>query len=125
METLILTPNDMSITPILEDFLDRPRRLKYDEYKGKLYHVVWSPEAEKMRKERQLELRRQKYRNENPLKPKKELSYYLRKKIIRVQDEYRAELDRDGNLVNKINAGTESGLRMMSSQTVSCLETSV
>ena len=102
IDKIILDPTDMTVTPILEEFLDRPRRLKYDEYHGKLYQIVWTPEAEKMRKERQLELRRQKYRDEHPEKPKPELSADLRKKQERISKLY----------------GAESGLIMESSQTV-------
>ena len=120
IEKIILDPTDMTITPILEAFLDRPRRLKYDEYHGKLYQIIWTPEAEKMRKDRQLELRRQKYRDEHPEKPKNDVSLYLRKKMKRIQDEYQAvkQTDIAGNLIDTLNAGAESGLRMMSSQTV-------
>jgi hypothetical protein len=116
IETLILDPSDMSMLPIFENFLDRPRRVKYDEYNGKLYQIVWTPEAEKMRKARQLELRRQKYRDIHPEKPKQELSLYLRKKQKRIEEEneirrsnviYTKDLDIAGNLV------------MMSSQTTS------
>jgi hypothetical protein len=102
MEQIILDPTNMSMMPILEDFLDRHRRTKYDHYNGKLYHVIWTPEALRMRKDRQLELRRQKYREEHPEKPKPELSAYLRKKQERISKLY----------------GGECGLRMESSQTV-------
>jgi hypothetical protein len=120
IDKIILDPTDMTVTPILEEFLDRPRRLKYDHYHGKLYQIVWTPAAEKMRKERQLELRRQKYRDEHPEKPKNDVSLYLRKKMKRIENEYQAVTQTDiaGNLVDTLNAGAESGLRMMSSQTV-------
>jgi hypothetical protein len=116
IDRLILDPADMSITPILENFLDRPRRLKYDEYNGKLYQIIWTEEAEKMRKDRQLELRRQKYRNTHPEKPKHDVSLYLRKKMKRIEEEH--NIDIAGNCV-KLN--TESDIIMMSSQTVSAV----
>lgn len=52
METLLLTAEDDTILPILENFLDRPRKLKFDTYDGKLYHVIWDSSALELRKER-------------------------------------------------------------------------
>jgi hypothetical protein len=115
IERLILDPTNMSITPIIECFLDRPRRLKYDEYNGKLYQIVWTPEAEKLRKERQLELRRQKYREEHPEKPKHDVSLYLRKKMKRIE----AETALRTSVFNTDIAGNTVDIIMMSSQTVS------
>lgn len=117
IERLILDPTNMSITPIIECFLDRPRRLKYDEYNGKLYQIIWTPEAEKLRKERQLELRRQKYREEHPEKPKHDVSLYLRKKMKRI--EANALAGGSALLYNTDIAGNTVDIIMMSSQTVS------
>jgi hypothetical protein len=123
IESLILDPSDMTMLPIFENFLDRPRRLKYDEYNGKLYQIIWTPEAEKMRKARQLELRRQKYRSTHPEKPKQELSLYLRKKQKRIEAEIAlrnsVDLDIAGNCVKLNTDALDSALLMMSSQTVS------
>jgi hypothetical protein len=83
---LILDPTNDSMLPILENFLDRPRRLKYDEYNGQLYHIIWTAEAHQLRKERQLELRRHKYQAIHPPRPKPEMSLYLRKKQKRIQE---------------------------------------
>jgi hypothetical protein len=83
---LILDPSNDSILPILENFLDRPRRLKYDEYNGKLYHVIWTADADKLRKEHQLSLRRQKYQDAHPPRPKPTISLYLRKKQKRIEE---------------------------------------
>ena len=52
MNQLFLTADDESILPILENFLDRPRKLKYDSYDGKIYHIIWDESALKLRNER-------------------------------------------------------------------------
>jgi len=88
---LILDPTNDTILPILENFLDRPRRLKYDEYNGQLYHIVWTNDALILRKERQLELRRQKYQASHPPRPKPNMSLYLRKKQQRIQEKAKYE----------------------------------
>jgi hypothetical protein len=61
METLLLSAEDDSILPILENFLDRPRKLKYDMYNGKIYNVVWDKSALNLRKERLNAKRKEEY----------------------------------------------------------------
>jgi hypothetical protein len=51
----------MDTLPILENFLDRPRKLKYDMYNGKLYNVVWDKSALNLRKERLNAKRKEEY----------------------------------------------------------------
>lgn len=52
MDTLLLTADNDGILPILENFLDRPRKLKYDTYNGKMYRIIWEESALKLRRER-------------------------------------------------------------------------
>lgn len=62
METLLLTAEDDAILPILENFLDRPRKLKFDMYDGKLYRVIWDASALELRKERINAKRKEEYK---------------------------------------------------------------
>lgn len=74
METLVLTADDHSILPILENFLDRPRKLKYDTYNGKLYHVIWEYSALQLRKERINTRKKEEYKT-------KEITPYIARKM--------------------------------------------
>jgi hypothetical protein len=74
METLLLTAEDDSILPILENFLDRPRKLKYDMYNGKIYHVVWDTSALQLRRERLNAKKKEEYAS-------KEITPYISRKM--------------------------------------------
>ena len=74
MQKLILTTEDDSILPILENFLDRPRKLKFDLYDGKLYHIIWSESALKLRKQRISFFKRELYKNT-------EMTPYIKQKL--------------------------------------------
>ena len=78
-ETIVL---DELIDPaVYEYFLNRPRKLKFDEYNGKWYHIKWSDNALKERTLRTKALYRQKYKEVHPIKEKTELSWYLKHKM--------------------------------------------
>lgn len=74
METLLLTAENDSILPILENFLDRPRKLKYDTYNGKVYLIVWDESALNLRKERLNAKRKEEYAS-------KEITPYIARKM--------------------------------------------
>lgn len=69
---------------IVNEFIRRNRKLKYDYFNEKLYHVVWTNTALMMREEFLRNKRMEEYRK---LHPKKEITidekmnYYLRKKV--------------------------------------------
>ncbi len=76
-----ITLNEMTEPAIYEYFLDRPRKLKYDEYHGKWYRIIWDEKAMKERVDRTKELKRQKYKENHPQKEKNELTWYLKHKM--------------------------------------------
>ncbi len=69
---------------IVNEFIRRNRKLKYDYYNEQLRHIVWTESALFMREEYLRNKRIQDYRK---LHPKKEITiddkmnYYLRKKV--------------------------------------------
>jgi hypothetical protein len=76
-----ITLNDDTEPEIYVYFLNRPRKLKYDNYKGKWYRIVWSIKAVKDRLERQKETKRTQYKQSDPLNEKNELTWYLKNKM--------------------------------------------
>jgi len=77
----VITLNEETEPAIYEYFLDRPRKLKYDEYHGKWYKINWSAKAIQERLERRNELKRQKYKEIHPQKEKNGLTWYLKHKM--------------------------------------------
>jgi len=79
-EELILSSDNQEI---LAEFLLRPRKLKYDFYNGKLYHIVWSSSATEQLDEKKKREQKNKYRETYQKKEKepKPISLYLRHKM--------------------------------------------
>ena len=77
METLILDSNH----PALNDFLEKPRRLKYDQFNDKWFKIEWTKEALDLKHKKMLDKKKLKYRENHPLKEKSKLSSYIKKKM--------------------------------------------
>ena len=77
IETIILD----SEHPAINYFIDKPRRLKYDEYNNKLYKIEWTEDALKLRHKKSLEKKKLKYRETHPIKEKIIISPYIKKKM--------------------------------------------
>ena len=79
-EQLILSADHQEI---LAEFLLRPRKLKYDFYNGKLYHILWSSSAKEQLEEKKKIEQKNKYRETYQKKEKKDqpVSLYLRHKM--------------------------------------------
>jgi hypothetical protein len=80
METLTLN----SQSPALNDFLEK-RKMKYDIWNEKIYHVVWEEDALLLRK--QFLITKRKMENSKEKKEKPLLSHYLRRKLKNLNKE--------------------------------------
>lgn len=79
-EELILSAKNQDI---VDEFLLRPRKLKYDFYNGKLYRIIWSKDAHDQLLEKKKIEQKNKYRETYQKKEKepKPISLYLRHKM--------------------------------------------
>ena len=71
---------------MLDYFLSKPRKLKYDFYKNVLYHVIWKDDVLAVRVERIREIRLAAYKNKPkpekcPKVKEEKISHYLRVKM--------------------------------------------
>lgn len=78
-ETILL--DETTEPAVYEYFLDRPRKLKFDEYHGSWYKIIWSDKAVRERTERHKENKRIKYKETHPPKEKNDLTWYLKHKM--------------------------------------------
>lgn len=80
MEELVLSTENQEV---LSEFLSRPRKLKYDSYNNKLYHIIWSESAIEQLNNKKREQQKEKYVKTYQKKEKQtqSISLYLRHKM--------------------------------------------
>lgn len=69
---------------ILDEFLKRMRKLKFDLYNGKMYNIIWNQSALLKREEFLRDKRLEDYRKIHPKKEiiiNNQMNYYLRRKV--------------------------------------------
>lgn len=66
--------------PAMKDFLTR-RRLKYDQYDGQWFEILWTEEALKAKVDYKANIKKDKYKIDHPTKEKKPFTYYQRVKM--------------------------------------------